>query len=100
VGPDRPPQWCLVRFIEHLDRWAELERPDEHTRLVVADWVLSRHDNPYMGVRREPGFANLWFGRVPGTLDGAGSVVVCSYLIYEETMVIRCNGIGRLSLPI
>jgi len=61
---------------------------------------MARHDDPYAGVRRAPGFPNLWFGRIPGTLDKDGSMVTCSYFIFESTRVIRCNGIGRLNPPI
>ena len=100
VTPDEPSGWHLVRFIEHLNRWAEIELPDPDTRLRVTAWVMARHDDPYSGVRREPGFPNLWFGRIPDTLDEHGTVVICSYFILATTRVIRCNGIGRLSLPI
>ena len=61
--------------------------------LLVA--VMARHDDPYAGVVREPGFANLWYGRVPNTRDRAGTLVTCSYFIFEKTRVIRCNSIGR-----
>ena len=90
----------MVRFVEHLAQWAKVESPDQDTRLRVTGWVMARHDDPYAGVRREPGFPNLWFGRIPGTLDANGSMVTCSYFIYESTRVIRCNGIGRLNLPL
>jgi hypothetical protein len=100
VESDQPADWKLVRFIEHLDRWADIESPDPHSRLMVAAWIMDRHEDPYMGVRREPGFANLWFGRIPGTLDRAGSIVTCSYFVYETTRVVSCNGIARLSLPL
>jgi hypothetical protein len=72
VGHDSPSDWQLVRFLEHLNRWGEIESPDPDTRLVVTAWVMSRHEDPYRGVRREPGFPNLWFGKVPNTLDAAG----------------------------
>jgi hypothetical protein len=97
---DRPGAWKLVRFIEHLDRWVTAESPDADCRLVVAGWVMSRCDDPYSGVRREAGFPNLWFGRIPGTLDGDASIVTCSYFIFESTRIVRCNSIGRLKLPL
>jgi len=89
----------LVRFIEHLDHWVEIESPDQDTRFRVTDWIVARHDDPYAGVRREPGFPNLWFGRIPGTVDSGGSIVICSYVIFELTHVVRCNAIGRINLP-
>ena len=95
MEPDRPQSWKLVRFIEHLDRWARAESPGQDTRLRVIAWVMARHDDPYAGVVREPGFANLWYGRVPNTRDRAGTLVTCSYFIFEKTRVIRCNSIGR-----
>jgi hypothetical protein len=90
----------LARFLEHLDRWADLESPDQDTRLLVAAWIVGRADQPYEGVRREAGFPNLWFGRIPGTLDHHGSMVTCSYFVFESVRVIRCNSIGRLGLPL
>lgn len=100
VKRDTPSEWRLVRFLEHLDLWAEVEKPDQDTRLRVTNWVIARHEDPYAGVRREPGFPNLWFGRIPDTFDAAGSVVTCSYFVFESTKVIRCNSIGRLNLPL
>ncbi len=48
--------------------WIAVDGPDIELRLVVTEWVLSRFDDPYQGVRHEPGFPNLWFGRVPNSL--------------------------------
>lgn len=95
-----PDRWRLVRFIACLDRWAEAEDPDQDTRLAVAAWVMARHDNPYAGVRRMKGEANLWFGRVAGTRRSDGTIVTCAYHILEETKVVRCHAIGRLHLPL
>jgi len=95
VERDRPQGWHLVRFIEHLDRWAERESPDQDTRLRVVDWVMARYDDPYAGVLREPGSANLWYGRIPGTRDKAGTIVVCSYFVFERLKIVRCHRIGR-----
>jgi hypothetical protein len=63
--PDAARSWILEGFLDCLDRWAALESPSDDLRMVVTAWILSRYDDPYMGVRREPGFDNLWFGPVP-----------------------------------
>jgi len=95
VERDRPHGWHLVRFIEHLDAWVERESPDQDTRLRVVDWIMSRHDDPYTGVIREPGSANLWYGRIPGTRDADRTIVVCSYYVFDSVKIVRCNRIGR-----
>jgi len=46
VEPDRPSGWRLVRFIEHLDRWAELDHPSDDVRLLVSAWVLTKAAGP------------------------------------------------------
>ena len=65
--------WQLKDFEESLDHWISLESPDDDLRLVVTAWVLTRFDDPYQGVRREPGFANLWFGPIPGSVQAGRS---------------------------
>lgn len=87
-------------FLEQLDSWIERETPGDDLRLIVTVWVLSRGDDPYVGVRREPGFENLWFGPVAGSEDGSGRVVACSYWIDETRRVVRCDSIATLSLPL
>lgn len=62
VGP-----WALEGFLDRLDAWAEFESPKDDLRLIVTAWILTRYDDPYQGVRREPGFANLWFGAIPNS---------------------------------
>ena len=75
--------WALENFEACLDAWIEHERPSDELRILVTAWVLSRFDDPYVDVRREPSFDNLWFGAVPGSVHGEGRVVVCSYWIHE-----------------
>ena len=91
--------WTLEDFEVRLDQWIELENPSYDLRIVVTAWVLSRFDDPYAGVRREPDFDNLWFGPVPGSVH-RGHVVVCSYWIHEAQRTVRCDSVATLNLPI
>jgi hypothetical protein len=93
--------WLLRGFQERLDEWIDLEHPEDWLRVIVVNWVLSRIDDPYVGMRREGGFANLWFGVIPGTGDFAeGVAVVCSLWIEEAEHQVRCDRIATLSWPI
>jgi hypothetical protein len=91
--------WILEDFEARLDQWIELDDPDDDLRLLVTAWLLSRLEDPYAGVRREPDFDNLWFGPGPGSVQ-EGRVVVCSYWISEAQRTVRCNSIASLNLPI
>jgi hypothetical protein len=91
--------WTLEDFEPRLDQWIEMEKPSDNLRILVTAWVLSRFDDPYAGVRREPDFDNLWFGPVPGSLQ-EGRVVVCSYWIFEASRTVRCDSIATLNLPV
>lgn len=92
--------WRLENFPECFDAWAERESPTDDLRFIVMDWILTRGDDPYQGVRREEGFPNLWFGRIPNSHDGSGRVVVCIYRIEESSRTVRCDHFGTLSLPL
>lgn len=94
------PAWTLIDFGERLDSWVLAEAPADGMKLIVTSWVLTRFDDPYQGMRREPGFDNLWFGAVPSTQDGHGNVVCCSYWILEADRTVRCNQFASLALPI
>jgi hypothetical protein len=98
--PEPPTTWRLENFLECLDRWSEQENASDDLRLVVTAWILSRFDDPYQRVRREPDFDNLWFGPVPGTLDATGRVIACGYWISETTSVVRCDSIATLGYPL
>jgi hypothetical protein len=63
--PPEPGRWQLESFLDHLDVWIEREQPSDDLRLIVTAWVLTRYEDPYQGVQREPGFENLWFGEIP-----------------------------------
>lgn len=93
-------QWTLRRFLHQLDRWATEESPDLDLKLTVTAWILSRADDPYQGVRREPDFENLWFGPVPATRHGRNQVVCCSYRIIERDRTVVCDSFATLSLPV
>lgn len=97
---DSGSRWVLDQFLEQLDSWIERESPGGDLRLLVTAWVLTRDDDPYAGVQREPEFDSLWFGPVPDSEDGAGHIVACSYWIDEEQRIVRCNGFSTLSLPL
>lgn len=92
-------QWHLVGFRDRLEQWIEAERPGEALRLAVTEWIFTRFDDPYRGVSREPDFANLWFGRIPGTSHGGHQAVACSYWVEESTRTLRCDSIATLSQP-
>ena len=95
-----PALWRLERFLTEFDLWTERESPSDDLRVVVTEWIVGRQDDPYRGVRREPQFENLWFGAVPGSDDGGGRVVVCSYWIVETQHLVRCNSFATLGLPL
>jgi hypothetical protein len=96
--PD-PISWSLVNVESALDRWIEIDEPDDELRNVVLNWLLSRLEDRYQGVRRDPRFPNLWFGRIPWTLRGDRQAV-CAYRIEERTREIICDNIVMLRLPI
>lgn len=93
-------QWTLVRFEEHFDHWVAAENPSDDLRVLVLDWIMTRHENPHGGVRRETGFDNLWYGQIPESGDGRGNVVICSYFVWVATRTVTCNGIATLSWPV
>jgi hypothetical protein len=94
------PRWSLTDFVDRLDAWIDLEQPDRDLRLMVTAWILTRYTDPYQGVRREPGFDNLWFGKIPRAVDLDDKQVVCSYFIFERARVVRCNDFASLSWPV
>lgn len=82
--------WQLQGFGEQLDEWIELEQPYDWLRTLVVTWVLGLIDDPYPGLHRERGFDNLWFGVVPGSLNG-DEAVCCSLWIDEKARRVRCD---------
>ena len=98
MPPESDDQWRLEDFLEGLDRWIELEDPPSEVRRRVTAWLLTRLETPYAGVVRQDGFADLWYGVVPGTGRG-GHVVACSYWIDAQATRVRCDSIATLSAP-
>jgi hypothetical protein len=97
--PDSEALWTLADFIDRVDAWIDRDSPDDDLRLVVLDWIMSRCEDPYRGVRREAGFPNLWYGVVPYS-QRAMTAVLCSYWVVESEHVIRCESIATLGLPL
>lgn len=91
--------WALDGFDDHFERWVSTGGPDADLRIIVLDWVMARHDDPFYGMRQEEGFDNLWYGRIPDSGDGRGNVVVCSYFVEFSTRTLRCNGFTMLAYP-
>jgi hypothetical protein len=50
-------------------------------------------------VRREPGFANLWFAVIPDSQNGSGEMVTCSYWVEVAEHIVRCDNFGTLRPP-
>lgn len=90
--------WQLRDFEYHADIWINTENPDQILINEVFEWILSRMEDPYQGVRREPGFDNLWYGPVPQA-NRQDTTVVASYWIVEGEHVVRCNSIATLNRP-
>lgn len=98
--PHPDSRWVLEGFERCLDEWIERDHPSEELSYVVTEWVLSRAENPYVGVRREPGFENLWFGAVARSGDERGRAVACAYWVEESTRTVKCDSIATLGQPI
>ena len=92
--------WRLIDVQVALDDWTRNESPHPALRRIVIEWLLTRQDDPYLDVRREPAFDNLWFGAVPRSEHGEHSVVVVSYWISERDHAVRCDQIASLTLPV
>ena len=89
----------LEDFLDRIDVWADSQQPSQDLVLHVMAWLLTRYEDPYQGVRREPGFDNLWQATIPHT-HHRGYVVVCSYFIYEGERKLRCNAFATLGWPV
>jgi hypothetical protein len=95
--PDRPPrEWQLNGFEERFEEWLAAEQLAGYGDIELIEWIWihARAQNPYAGVRREPGFDNLWWGKIPGSVDGRGRVVTCSYFVNESDGTVQCAMFG------
>jgi hypothetical protein len=92
-------RWATEGFLDQIDAWARRGSPHPDLLLIVLPWVMERSEYPYRGVRREPGFDNLWFGGIAGSEDAEGRIVVCSYWVFDELRLLRCNSVATLSAP-
>jgi len=91
--------WTLANFTEVLDRWIERDHPIPGLVLVVGEWIMTRSEDPYQGVRREVGFDNLWWAAIPDSQYNA-TAVYCAYWIKEADRVVQCESIATLGLPL
>lgn len=92
--------WTLQDFLLRLDQWASQEGASPDLRLEVTAWIFSRADDPYQGVRRAPGFDNLWYGQIPHTVHESDQAVMCAYWVHEQSRTVRCDRFGTLRMPI
>jgi hypothetical protein len=97
--PEAAPAWELIGFGAQLDLWIEREDPPSAVVSEVVTWIMGRTEDPYRGARREPGFPNLWWGKVPSAHYG-GVVPVCSYWIEELPRRVRCSSVSSLHWPV
>ena len=98
--PDAARPWTLQLFLERLELWADEVKPSAELVIIVATWIQGRMDDPFEGVRRVEGFENLWFGAIPGSDDGLGNVVTCSYWINVSGHAVRCDLFSTSTWPV
>ena len=91
--------WTLAGFGPVVEAWIDRDQPCQDLRLVVSDWILSRCEDPYLGVRRERGFPNLWYGTVPFSRHGNDLAVMVVYWIKEHEHTVQCESVTTLGLP-
>ena len=93
------PGWRLVDFSTHIERWIAQDAPSIDLRVVVIDWLVSRADDPYQGVRRWPGADAWWHGEIPLTRTSDSRAVHVNYVIEERTHSVNRRGLATLDLP-
>lgn len=91
--------WNLRGFEHWLDRWRAEEDPPTDLVFAVSEWMLTRMADPYQGAQPDPGQPDLWFSWIPGTGDGCGNVMACSYRIDPVDRTVTCNILGSLRYP-
>lgn len=92
--------WLAVEFDGPVRRWVEEYQPSLTAIENVQNWIYAREADPFSGVRLVPGFDNLMFGVVPGTLDADGRVVTCTYWVQRADHILRCDMISTASWPV
>jgi hypothetical protein len=93
----------LADFEERFEAWADRDNPSADLRFVVAEWILTRMEDPYEGAQREPGFPDLWSVRIRGTAVGertAFTMVLCSFWINETEHRVACDNFATLGYPV
>lgn len=92
--------WTLRGFDDHIVSWIDSESPPPEVVDRVVRWIEARAVQPYVGVKREPGFPNLWSGEIPGTVHAGHNVAFCSYWIAEIEHEVRCDQVSTLPWPV
>ncbi|MFK3980941.1 hypothetical protein ACI2K4_11250 [Micromonospora sp. NPDC050397] len=101
--PDGHGLWKLAGFEEAFEQWLIRESPSADVSLAVAEWMLSRAEDPYEGARREPGFPDLWTARIRGTAEGRRTkfnMVLCTFRVLEPEHVVSCDNFATLGYPV
>ncbi|GAA2712918.1 hypothetical protein [Actinoplanes palleronii] len=98
--PDGGHPWLLSNFDRWISWWVQECEPPLRINITVRGWVVSRAENPFEGARFVPGFDDLLFAAIPGTLDEAGQVVTCTYRVIRADWTVYCSMIGTASWPV
>jgi hypothetical protein len=91
--------WTLDNFDTWLARWRVSESADDDLQIIVADWIMTRVIDPFKGAEPTLGQPDLLFAWIPGSGDGCGSMVCCSYRVDHATHTVTCDLINSLSYP-
>lgn len=72
------------------------DSPSEGVQRGVLRWINGMYDDPYLFAKRVPNFPdpNFWEARIPGSRDGQGHIIVCTYWIRETTRTVQCDLFG------
>lgn len=95
--------WQLDKFRDAVDRWRDLDDPPRRLVEAVAGWMAVRADLGNIGCRMSRDLPGEWFAEIPGTASGSGpsaTVVVCSFLLFEDERRLQCTGLATLSHPV
>ena len=66
----------------------------------VREWLRSREEDPFAGIRYVPGIEDYFFGVVPGTMGTDGRVVTCAYWVQRDDRIVRVDMISTVSWPV